>query len=93
MGSIQLIDEKHPQGRFVLHRQGAALFGRGVPEQGQGRLGNIDAAGVAARLRAWWNAYRETGSVPFAGDDAAIDGYSHVRMAREYAAVLDSVIG
>ena len=36
MRSIQLIDEIHLQGRLVLHRQGAALFGRGVPEQGQG---------------------------------------------------------
>jgi len=45
--SVQLIDEKHPQGCLVLHRQGAALFGLGILEQSQGRLRNIDAAGVA----------------------------------------------
>jgi len=55
VGSIQLIDEIHPQGRLVLHRQGAALLGRGVPEQGQGCLGNIDATGVARGFQAGIN--------------------------------------
>ena len=52
LASVQLIDEKHPQRRFVLSWQDTTLFGYGAIKQGQGRLRNIDAAGIASGFQA-----------------------------------------
>ncbi len=42
-------------------------------------------------LRQMYQEYRSTGAVPYAGDEARIDRYSHREMARKFASILDSI--
>jgi glycosyltransferase involved in cell wall biosynthesis len=50
-----------------------------------------DLLGLQVQLLNWWEAYSRSGRVPYDGDPRVIQRYSHVRMAEEFAQVLDSV--
>jgi glycosyltransferase involved in cell wall biosynthesis len=51
-----------------------------------------DPASLERQLGQYWDEYRATGSVVYRGDPARIERYSHDRMAREFAAVLDAAV-
>ncbi len=59
-----------------------------LAETGAGRH-VADGAALRATLIETWDEYVRTGRVTFAGHPDAIARYSHVRMAREFAALLD----
>jgi glycosyltransferase involved in cell wall biosynthesis len=50
-----------------------------------------DRAGLERQLEAWWQEFAAAGSVVWRGRDELVERYSHRRMAREFAAVLDEV--
>jgi glycosyltransferase involved in cell wall biosynthesis len=50
-----------------------------------------DSAALERQLEAWWREHAERGSVAWRGREELIDGYSHRRMAREFAGLLDEV--
>ncbi len=52
-----------------------------------------DPAALERQLGQYWDEYRTTGRVAYRGDPARIERYSHDRMAREFAAVLDAAAG
>lgn len=45
------------------------------------------------QLSAWWEEFEKTGTIAWKGDPARIERYSHIRMAREFAAVFETVTG
>lgn len=51
----------------------------------------VDREGLERQLLAWWCEFVEHGSVLWQGNEAALARYSHLRMAGEFAEVLDSV--
>lgn len=48
-----------------------------------------DREAIEKHLLEWWEEFDRTGSVTFTGNDSTLEQYSHHRMAREFAAVLD----
>jgi hypothetical protein len=50
-----------------------------------------DAASLERQLEAWWREFAARGSVAWRGRDELIEGYSHRRMAREFAELLDEL--
>ena len=44
------------------------------------------------QLSTWWEEYERTGTIAWQGNPERIDRYSHIRMAREFAAVFESVV-
>ena len=50
-----------------------------------------DQEALERQLLAWWREFSERGYVAWRGRDELIEGYSHRRMAREFAAVLEEV--
>ena len=51
----------------------------------------IDRAGLERQLETWWREFAATGSVAWRGRDELVEPFSHRRMAREFAALLDEV--
>ncbi len=51
-----------------------------------------DLPSLEHQLATWWDEYRATGAVRYRGDESRLDHYSHDRMAREFAAVLDAAV-
>ena len=49
-----------------------------------------DPASLERQIAGFWDEFRTTGRVSYSGDAARIERYSHDRMAREFAAVLDA---
>jgi len=49
-----------------------------------------DRGSLERQLVTFWDEYRSTGRVRYRGDESKLDRYSHDRMAREFAAVLDA---
>ncbi|MCP4895430.1 MAG: glycosyltransferase family 4 protein [bacterium] len=45
-----------------------------------------------AQLKSWWEEFDATGKVAWRGNPAAIEPYSQLRMARQFAKVLDSIV-
>jgi glycosyltransferase involved in cell wall biosynthesis len=50
-----------------------------------------DRAGLERQLEAWWREFAATGSVAWRGREELVEPFSHRRMAREFAALLDEV--
>ncbi len=58
--------------------------------------GGLQIASVESledQLSAWWEEFERTGTIAWEGHPERIERYSHVRMAREFAAVFESVTG
>jgi len=51
-----------------------------------------DPAALERQLAGFWDEFRTTGQVGYHGDASRIERYSHDRMAREFAAVLDAAV-
>ncbi len=44
------------------------------------------------QLLSWWGEFERTGAIAWRGNSERIESYSHVRMAREFAEVFESVV-
>lgn len=44
------------------------------------------------QLSSWWEEFERTGTLTWHGDPKRIERYSHIRMAREFAAVFETVV-
>ena len=69
---------------------GAGVLSELLKETGAG-VHVTDAASLERQLETWWREFAARGSVAWCGRDELIEGYSHRRMAREFAAVLEEV--
>ena len=44
------------------------------------------------QLSTWWNEFERTGTIAWNGDPQRIESYSHIRMAREFADVFETLV-
>jgi len=61
-----------------------------LEETGAGVYVN-DRHGLESTLHGWWRQYQRTGAVAWQGREEVVDRYSHIRMAGEFAEVLNNV--
>ena len=52
-----------------------------------------DRSALERQLLEWWNEFETHGAVCYRGDEGKLERYTHERMAREFAGVLDAVQG